>query len=337
MPTTRPDRALLYRTRRFVVIASAVVLVPLHALHGQGSQLTRAIARFDRGDYAEARVDLENLVRADPRDARALYYLGRVAEQQERSSEAVDRLEKAIAIDDGRSDYHLWLGIALGEETMRASKFRQPFLARRVKAEFERAVALDPRSVDARNGLLQFYAIAPGFMGGGVERAREQVKAIAAFNALHGHLAAAFLAQRTRDTAAVLREYESAIDTAPDSTIGYLSLGGAYQQMSRWPEAFATYERLLRRVPGDMSAQYQIGRTAAISGQNLDRGEQALRLWLARTPRDAHTATIAGAHHRLGQVLEKRGRRDAARAEYEEALRINPKNDDARKSLASLT
>jgi tetratricopeptide (TPR) repeat protein len=211
-----------------------------------------------------------------------------------------------------------------------------PFLARRVKSEFERAVALDPRSVQARQGLLQFYVVAPGFMGGGMERAREQAAALAAFNPMQGHLASAFIAQRMKDTATVLREYEAAITASPDSAAGYLALGGAYQQMARWPEAFATYERLLRRRPADMMAQFQLGRTAALSGQRLERGEQALRLWLSRIPTDARTVTIAGAHHRLGQILEQTGRSDAARTEFAEALRINPKNDEARKSLAAL-
>lgn len=336
MPTRPSKRQLVQRSSRVLLIAATLALATAVPAAAQGDPLGRAIARFDRGDYAEARTELEALVRANPRDANATYYLGRVAERQERTGEAVDWFEKAVALDDRRSDFHLWLGIALGTETMHASKFRQPFLARRVKTEFERAVALDPRSVQARQGLLRFYVFAPAMMGGGMDRAREQAAAIAAFSPMQGHLAAAFIAQRMKDTAGVLREYEAAVATSPDSAAGYLALGVAYQQLGRWTDAFATYDRLLRRRPNDMKALLQIGRTAALSGQQLERGEQSLRHWLAKIPGDARTATIAGAHHRLGQILEQTGRRDAARAEYGEALRINPANDEARKSLAAL-
>jgi tetratricopeptide (TPR) repeat protein len=109
-----------------------------------------------------------------------------------------------------------------------------------------------------------------------------------------------------------------------------------YQREERWADAFATYDRLLKRRPDEMAAHFQIGRTAALSGLSLERGEQSLRLWLTKPPKDARTASLAGAHHRLGQIYHKRGRLDAARSEYEEAIRLDPRNEDARSSLASL-
>jgi Tfp pilus assembly protein PilF len=83
-------------------------------------------------------------------------------------------------------------------------------------------------------------------------------------------------------------------------------------------------------------AHYQIGRAAALSGKQLDRGEQSLKLWMAHPPADAVVATRSGAHYRLGMVYDKQGKRDLARAEYEQALRINSRNDDARKALEKL-
>jgi Flp pilus assembly protein TadD len=42
------------------------------------------------------------------------------------------------------------------------------------------------------------------------------------------------------------------------------------------------------------------------------------------------------AHHRLGMILEKQGRKEQARAEYNTALSLDPKNENAKKSLAAL-
>jgi len=83
-------------------------------------------------------------------------------------------------------------------------------------------------------------------------------------------------------------------------------------------------------------AHYQIGRAAALSGKQLDRGEQSLKLWMAHPPADAAVTTRSGAHYRLGMVYDKQGKRALARAEYEQALRINSRNDDARKALEKL-
>jgi hypothetical protein len=101
---------------------------------------------------------------------------------------------------------HLWLANALGEEAQGANKLRQPFLVRRVKSEFERAVQLDPRSVAARRGLMDVYMIAPGVMGGSKDKAREQAVEIAKISPLQGRLAAASIAQREKNAEAAERE-----------------------------------------------------------------------------------------------------------------------------------
>jgi len=109
-----------------------------------------------------------------------------------------------------------------------------------------------------------------------------------------------------------------------------------YQNAQRWDEAFGVLDKLLAAKPDEARAHYQIGRAAALSGRQLERGERSLKLWMASPPDDATTTTKSGARYRLGMSYEKQGKRDPARVEYEEALRINPRNEDARKSLARL-
>jgi tetratricopeptide (TPR) repeat protein len=320
------------------LIPAVVLLALLFASHtgvAQGA-VSRGAALFAAEDYAAARAEFEATLRRDPRDADALFHMGRLALRDGRSSDAVDLFEKAIASNETRAEYHVWLGSALGDEAQRASKFRQPFLAKRVRAEFDRAVALDPRSVQARFGAVQVYALLPGFMGGNMETAHKHAVELAVLNPYQGHMAAAFLAQREKNLSQAEKEYEGAIATAPDSLGGYSGLAALQQRQEHWEAAFAAYDRLLARRPGEPTATFQIGRLAAISGQQLDRGEQALKTWLAKPPKNASIQTQAGAHHRLGQIYARTNRRDAARAEFEEAVRINPKNEDAKRSLAEL-
>lgn len=318
-----------------LLLALTTTAMPVARTDAQSGDAKRGAAFYEAGEFPRARAEFAAILKQNERDAAALAWMGRIAMRQENSKEAVDWLEKAIAVNDRVSDYHLWLGNALGDQAINASKFRQPFLARRVKTEFERAVSLDARNVQARWGLVQFYTMAPGFMGGGIDKARQQVAALAPVSALQAHLASAFIATHQKDTATVQREYEAAIATAPDSAVGYYSLGALFQRTERWSDAFMTYERLLKRIPGDRGALFQVARTAALSGRNLERGEQTIRLWLADLG-DSPTVSIAGAHHRLGQILQHQGKRDAARTEFEQAIRVNPKNDDARKALNAL-
>jgi tetratricopeptide (TPR) repeat protein len=326
------------RSPSFSVLPRIALLLSMlpAALPGQNGDVQRAIKLFEDRNYPAARSELSAVLARNGRDAKALYYMGRIAMADNQSAEAVGWFEKAVKADDTSSQYHFWLANALGQEAQRASKFRQPFLARRVKSEFERAVHLDPRSVDARRGLMDFYLIAPGVMGGSKEKAREQAAEIAKISPLQGRFATAAIAQREKDVPAAEREYVAAVTENPDSAIAYLALSVYYQNTQRWDEAFAVLDRLLAVKPNEVRAHYQIGRAAALSGKHLDRGEQSLKLWIAKPPDDAVVTTRSGAHYRLGMVYDKQGNRDLARAEYEQALRINARNEDARKALEKL-
>lgn len=131
------------------------------------------------------------------------------------------------------------------------------------------------------------------------------------------------------------RWYAEAARLAPDSAAPQLGLGAAYQARKAWDEAFAAYERALVLRPDDLGALYQVGRTAALSGQRLDRGAAALRAYLAR-PYRASLPTHAGGRWRLGQILLAQGDRAGARREWMEALRLDPANADAKKALEEL-
>jgi len=84
---------------------------------------------------------------------------------------AADECERAVSRDGQNSDYHLWLGRALGEKAERASFLSAYSLAKRVRTEFETAVRLNPRNAEALADLGEFYDTAPGIVGGGDNKA----------------------------------------------------------------------------------------------------------------------------------------------------------------------
>ncbi len=58
----------------------------------------------------------------------------------------------------------------------------------RRRAEFERAVQLDPTNVPARVDLAQYYTEAPAIMGGGLDKARQQAEQVAKYDLAKAHL-----------------------------------------------------------------------------------------------------------------------------------------------------
>lgn len=293
----------------------------------------RAVQLFQAGDWAAARAEFSAAVLRNDRDAHAHYYLGRLAERDGDLPAAVRHLERAVQLDDHVSDYHLWYGKALAEQGMRGSKLKLPFVARHVRSEWERAVALDPRNLDAREAMLDMYSMAPRMLGGNLDKARDEAQAIARVDVTRGHLAMARLAMRANDGAAVEREAEAAIALAPDTLRGYSLLAGWYGTRKQWPQAFATVDRYLARRPDDPYGRYAVGRMAAESGAQLPRGESFIRGFLAQPPRDVTPPTMSRAWLRLGQILVHEGREAEGRAAFQKALAIDPRNDDANKAL----
>src|SRR5919107_1945329 len=116
-----------------------------------------------------------------------MHCMGRIAVAKDQGGDAVDWFEKAVRANDKSSLHHLWLGNALGNQAEHTNKLKLPFLARRIKGEFDKAVQLHPTSIDARHGLIQFYSHAPGVMGGSMDKAKEQAREIAKLNAMRGH------------------------------------------------------------------------------------------------------------------------------------------------------
>ena len=115
------------------------------------------------------------------------------------------------------------------------------------------------------------------------------------------------------------------------------SLAAFYRRQSKWDESFGIYEKIMKVAPTELVAHLGWGAVSAASGKSLDRGERELKTFLASATIEKHgQANMAGAHFRLGTVYEKTARKDLAKSEYNETLKINPKHADARKALDAL-
>jgi tetratricopeptide (TPR) repeat protein len=297
--------------------------------------LAPGIQAFEARRLEEARKFFAAHAAAHPRDADAAHYLGRTLLGLRKTDEAVDWLDKAAKLAPRRSDVHLALARAYGRAAQEASLLRKPGLAKDAHAAWLKAVELDPENVDAREDLVTFYLVAPGFMGGSVEKAREQAGDIAKRDSVRGAIARANIAMNQKDPAAAERIAQEALAKHPGEPRLRYALGLLYQTQERWDAAFEIYEAMLAADPNAWNAVYQIGRTAALSGQRLDRGAAALKRYLGH-PAEPDSPPLANAHYRLGMVYEKQGNKAAARAEYQAAIKLDPKLDDARAALKKL-
>jgi tetratricopeptide (TPR) repeat protein len=249
---------------------------------------------------------------------------------------AVPLLEKCVAAEPDSSKFHQWLGRALGLQAAQKGITSSVMSIGKVKAAFEKAIALNPLNLEARNDLAIMYVAVPRLLGGSKVKAAEQVAFIRRHDpALGMQIEGDFLASEKKYDAALAAYTESArLHSRP---IIHVRISLVHQQNKEWEKAFAALERALSLDANHPLALYQIGRTAALSGQQLDRGEKCLRSYLAMPVREElENPSIAAAHFRLGNILEKKGDAAGARAEYETSLKIDPKQKLAREALAKM-
>lgn len=282
---------------RLLLTAFTVALLPAAAL---AAPLDDAIALYDAKKFPEARAALEKLTATEPKNAAACYYYGMTLLRRGDATalnDAVPWLAKAAELAPTNATYLADFG---GTSMQLAGKTRSISAANRGKEAMIRSLELNPDNLDAREGLLQFYAQAPWPIGSS-SKAAAQADEIAKRDPQRG-----LLAQITVKTAA-----------------------------KKYADAAAICEDFLKKTPDHYLALYQIGRIASISGENLDRGIVTLRRCLELTP-PPNAGTHANAQFRLGNLFETKGDKPAARAAYESALKLDPAYKNARDALAKL-
>ncbi len=249
---------------------------------------------------------------------------GRAALTRNDLDAAVDLLEKAVAQSPNNAEAHYYLGAAYGDKAQRANVISAAILAGKTKDEFERAVALDPNYVDARFALVEFYAIAPGVIGGSYAKALEQALEIKKRDALQGHRAYALVYAQQKKQDLAKKEYLDAVAEQPNSPRAHNMLGQYLANVDKsYKAAFDELETAIKLDATYMPAWFQLGRTAGVSGANLLRGEEALKKYIGYTPRE-NEPPIANAHYWLGAIYEKQGRKAEAKQSYQTALKLNP-------------
>lgn len=334
--------------RLLIAVATLASALAASAQSPAGSPADRGAQFIREGKFEEAAGVLVPAASAQRKDARlnalagqALLEFGAAArregnqdEAEKRTKDGVKFLELAIAVDPKNGETHRWVGIGYGRQAMTANKFRQAMLATKAKSAFETAVKLDSTDVAARQALMEYYLQAPGIVGGSVEKAKEQARIIGRMDRLRGYFALAAIHLRQKDTTAAIEQYRDAARAFPDSVPPNTTLAAVLANTGRYPETWQQVELMVQRWPNDPRVVFAIGRAAAVTGQQLDRGATALRSYLSG--KGSTELPTSAAHYRLGMILRRQGDLAGARSEFETVVRLDPRHRDAKTALDSL-
>lgn len=335
------------------------------------ASLSDPIALMDAGHFKQARALVEPRFKSNPNDAETLYLEARLKAAFGSPDEAIKLVERALTLNSRNVYYHGALASLYADKAMNASFVDQLLLAPKVKRHLDDAFALDPHNWHCLDGMVQFYLAAPGILGGDRRKAQQVADQAVKDDPVHGWLMQARIAQANKDEAREEQAYLSAVKAGPSDYDAATTLADFYLRdtVKRYSEAekyarvailidsartpaysvlaaalvhtrrFGELNQLLgdadRANPDDLTPFFVAARTLLLDGQDFDSAERYLRKYLTQEP-EGNAPRHAFAHWRLGQLYQKSGKTDQARAEYELCLQQEPGFDPAKRDLKSL-
>lgn len=244
--------------------------LPATALTGQ--QRSDAVEHLRRGQ-ADAAIRLLNAsLHAEPGDAEAHQLLCRVYLQEGRWDEAIQQCSESVALAPGNSNSHLWLGRAEGEQADRVMFVTAYRLGRKVHAEFETAVQLDPSNVEALSDLGEFYVEAPPVVGGGVTKAQAIVARLQSLDSARAYELRGRIAVQEKDPARAESYFRVAVTASHHPASYWMVLASFYRKAEKW-------DKMQQAISSGVAADREHG-VATVGAAHL----------LMRTGRDPQTS-----------------------------------------------
>ncbi len=195
-----------------VFIVAGLLLAGGLAVRAESLAWTRAHELYQRTDYTGS---LEVLAGSREQDAAVFLLMGQDYFMLAQYKKASDALEKAAALAPQNPECFLWLGRAYGRRAEIANPFTAPGYASKARQMFERSVALDPSNREAVGDLFDYYLSAPGFLGGGANKAAALAEQVAESDPAEGHYYQARLDEHRKEYDSAEQHLRTALELAP--------------------------------------------------------------------------------------------------------------------------
>lgn len=253
------------------------VVIAFTAFAGEPGELDRAQNSYNHTDYSAAIFILKQI----PESPKSLQLLGQSYFMDGEYRKAVDTLERAAALAPNDSDIQTWLGRAYGRRAETAFPFQAIGFAGKSRQAFEKAVKLDPHNREALNDLFEFYVEAPGFVGGGIDRAKSLLPAIAQDDPAEIYFARARIAEKKDQLGDAEVQLRRAVDLAPHQVGRLLDLAKFLYKEGRFDEGDSFFRAAEQSAPNAPRILFARASAYIQSKRNLPEAATLLKRYIA--------------------------------------------------------
>ncbi|MGJ8666835.1 MAG: tetratricopeptide repeat protein [Patiriisocius sp.] len=300
-------------------IAFLLLFLPLTLL-GQTSFET-AVQYYNAENFRKAKPLFESYLKEHPGDKRTREYLGDVAGYAKDWDTAIDFYEALVEEDENNANYQFKYGGAMGMKALSINRLRAAMYIGDIKEAFETAAQLDPKHVEVRWALVEFYIQLPSIIGGSEEKAIKYADQLKAISPVDGYLANGYIAEYNDRPKDAERLYKKAIEIG-GSPHTYEKLANHYEKNNQPKEAIETANKSLK-IHKRNTLNYQIGKIAAQYNLDAELGIDCLLAYIENysvkdgVPKD-------WAYYRMAQIYKNQGKKQTALVWIDKALKNRP-------------
>jgi cytochrome c-type biogenesis protein CcmH/NrfG len=253
------------------------LLAAVGVVFAGGPELDQARKLYQSTQFEQSLRILEPI---PSKDAPTYILMGRDYFMLGEYKKATEVLEQAVQREPKNGDAALWLGRAWGRRAETSSPFTAPGYASKARQNFEKAVQLEPHNLEALSDLFEYYLEAPGFLGGGADKAQALATRMAAINPAEGHWANAKLAEKRKDIRTAEEQLKRAVEAAPRSVGKLIDLARFFVSHGRFQDAQTSLASAEKIDPAAPKLLFEKAELYIKEGKNPELARDLLKRYL---------------------------------------------------------
>ena len=255
----------------------SVLILTVSAVALAAPDFDRALGLYQSTDYDAV---LTVLLPSHPKDSPSLNLIGKCYFMKGDFRKATEYLQKAAESEPASSDNWHWLGRAYGRRAETSSFVTAPGYASKARQCFEKAIELNARNIEAINDLFEYDLEAPGFLGGGLDKAQALTERIRELDPAEYHWAQARLAEKRKEFKTAEQQLHRAAELAPKQVGRLLDLAKFFAKQGRFQESDAAFGQAAKIAPNSPQVLFDQASTYIQAKRNLDTARDLLKKYM---------------------------------------------------------